>query len=44
GLRVAGASVDLRFERSVDGVVLVDTRVDGDVELVVEGAGQAQVA
>jgi glycogen debranching enzyme len=37
GLRVAGASVDLRFERSADGVALVDSRVDGDLELSVEG-------
>jgi glycogen debranching enzyme len=39
GLRVAGASVDLRFERSADGVALTDARIDGDVEVVLEPAG-----
>ncbi|MEA2333186.1 MAG: hypothetical protein QOH58_3324 [Thermoleophilaceae bacterium] len=44
GLRVAGASVDLRFERSGDEVDVADARVDGDLELVVEGAGEVQPA
>ena len=37
GLRVAGARADLRFERSGDGVVLAEARVDGELDLVVEG-------
>ena len=41
GLRVAGASVDLRFERTADGVALVDSRVDGELELAVEGQALA---
>ncbi len=37
GLRVADASVDLRFERSGGQVTLADARIDGELELVVEG-------
>jgi glycogen debranching enzyme len=44
GLRVAGASVDLRFERLGDEVAVVDVAVDGELELVVDRAGQVQVA
>jgi glycogen debranching enzyme len=36
GLRVAGATIDLRFERSGGEVALVDAHVDGDVDVVVE--------
>jgi glycogen debranching enzyme len=36
GLRVAGARVDLRFERSGGEVVLADASVDGELELVVD--------
>ena len=36
GLRVAGGSVDLRFERSGGRVVLADARTVGDVEVVFE--------
>ncbi|MGH2802683.1 MAG: glycogen debranching N-terminal domain-containing protein [Thermoleophilaceae bacterium] len=37
GLRVAGASVDLRFERAGSQVVLADARVEGGpLELVLE--------
>jgi glycogen debranching enzyme len=36
GLRVAGATIDLRFERAGDGVQLADARVDGALEIVQE--------
>jgi glycogen debranching enzyme len=36
GLRVAGAGIDLCFERSGDELALVDARVEGDVEVVYE--------
>ena len=36
GLRVAGATIDLRFERSGAEVALADAHVDGDVDVVVE--------
>jgi glycogen debranching enzyme len=41
GLRIAGARVDLLFERSVAGdqVALTDARIEGDVEVVLEIAG-----
>jgi glycogen debranching enzyme len=41
GLRVAGARVDLLFERAGAGeqVALTDARIDGDVEVVLEIAG-----
>ena len=41
GLQIAGARVDLRFERVGGGghVALTDARVDGDVEVVLEVAG-----
>jgi glycogen debranching enzyme len=35
-LRVADASIDLRFERTGDGVRLSDARVDGPLEVVLE--------
>jgi glycogen debranching enzyme len=40
GLRVAGARIDLRFERAADGdhAELADARVEGDVELTLENA------
>jgi glycogen debranching enzyme len=44
GLRVAGARVDLRFERSADEVALVDASVDGELELVLDRAGEVRVA
>ena len=33
---MAGATVDLRFERTGDGVQLADARVDGALEIVQE--------
>jgi hypothetical protein len=41
GLRIAGARVDLRFERTGDGdhVAVTDARVEGDVEVVLEAGG-----
>jgi hypothetical protein len=39
GLEVAGAKIDLRFERAGDQVTLADARIDGDVEVVLEIAG-----
>jgi glycogen debranching enzyme len=41
GLRLAGARVDLLFERSAVGeqVVLTDARIDGDLEVVLEISG-----
>jgi glycogen debranching enzyme len=36
GLRVAGATIDLRFERSGGELALADARVDGDVDVVFE--------
>lgn len=36
GLRVAGATVDLRFERTAEGVQLAGARVDGTLEIVRE--------
>ena len=38
-LRVAGATIDLRFERTGDGVRLSDARVDGSLEVVLDPAG-----
>jgi glycogen debranching enzyme len=38
-LRVAGATIDLCFERSGRHVTLTDARIDGDVEVVLEIAG-----
>lgn len=43
GLRVAGATVDLRFERSGAGVTLADARIDGDLEVVLEIAPERGV-
>ena len=41
GLRVAGAGVDLRFERAGGGVTLADARVDGELDVVLEtGPGE----
>jgi glycogen debranching enzyme len=44
GLRVAGARVDLLFERAGAGdhVALTDARIDGDVEVVLEVGGAPQ--
>jgi glycogen debranching enzyme len=39
GLRVADATVGLRFERAGDGVWLADARVDGPLDVIVEPAG-----
>jgi glycogen debranching enzyme len=36
GIRVAGASIDLWFERAGDVVMLVDATVDGDADVVLE--------
>jgi glycogen debranching enzyme len=38
-MRVAGAMVDLSFERTGDGVQLSDVRVDGTLDVVLEPAG-----
>jgi glycogen debranching enzyme len=44
GLRIAGARVDLRFERAraAGGVALTDVRVEGDVEVVLETSGSRE--
>jgi glycogen debranching enzyme len=42
GLRVAGASVDLRFERAADGVALADVRADGELEVALEAGDRVQ--
>ena len=39
GLEVGDARIDLRFERVGDQVALADARIDGDVEVVLEIAG-----
>jgi len=39
GLALAGATVDLRFERAGDGVTLADFRAQGDLDVVVEPRG-----
>jgi len=39
GLELAGARIDLRFERAGDQVTLADARIDGDAEVVLEIAG-----
>jgi hypothetical protein len=41
GLRIAGARVDLLFERAGEGkgVALTDAHIDGDVEVVLEIGG-----
>jgi glycogen debranching enzyme len=36
GLHVAGATIDLCFERTGEHVTLTDARIDGDVEVVLE--------
>jgi glycogen debranching enzyme len=36
GLEIGNARIDLRFERAGDQVTLADTRIDGDVEVVLE--------
>lgn len=43
GLRVAGATVDLRFERADAGVTLADAKIDGDLEVVLEIAPERGV-
>jgi glycogen debranching enzyme len=46
GLRVAGARVDLLFERAGSGeqVALTDARIEGDVEVVLEISGKREPA
>jgi glycogen debranching enzyme len=39
GLEIGKARIDLRFERAGDQVTLTDARIDGDVEVVLEIAG-----
>ena len=39
GLEVGNARIDLRFERAGDQVTLADAHIDGDVEVVLEIAG-----
>ena len=39
GLRVAGASIDICFEGSGRQVTLTDARIDGDIDVVLEIAG-----
>ena len=36
GLRVGGASIDLRFERAAGQVTIADVKIDGEVEVVLE--------
>ncbi len=43
GLHVAGATVDLRFERASGGVTLADAKIDGDLEVVLEIAPERGV-
>ncbi len=44
GLRVAGATVRLRLERSGDQVAVAEARADGDLEVLVEEAGEGRSA
>jgi hypothetical protein len=45
GLEIGNARIDLRFERAGDQVTLADTRIDGDVEVVLEiAAGRRRMA
>ncbi len=39
GLEIGNARVDLRFERAGDQVTLTDARIEGDMEVVLEIAG-----
>jgi glycogen debranching enzyme len=39
GLEIGNARIDLRFERAGEHVTLADARIDGDVEVVLEIAG-----
>ncbi len=39
GLEIGDARIDLRFERAGEHVTLADARIDGDVEVVLEIAG-----
>ena len=39
GLEIGSARIDLRFERAGEQVTLADARIDGDVEVVLEIAG-----
>jgi len=43
GLRVAGATIDLCFERTGQQVTLTDARIDGDIEVVLEIAGGRRI-
>jgi hypothetical protein len=36
GIRLAGATIDLRFERSGGTVTLAEARVQGDAEVVLD--------
>lgn len=40
GIRLAGARIDLRFERTGDRVTLADARIEGDADVVLEIAGE----
>jgi hypothetical protein len=39
GLELAGATIDLTFERAGEAVTLADVRIDGDLEVVLEISG-----
>ena len=39
GIEVGDSRVDLEFERAGDQVTLADARIDGDLEVVLEIAG-----
>jgi hypothetical protein len=39
GLAIGTSTVDLRFERTGDQVTLADASIEGDVEVVLEIAG-----
>jgi glycogen debranching enzyme len=43
GLKIAGARVDLVFERAGERVTLADVRIDGDLEVVLEIAGDRRI-
>jgi hypothetical protein len=43
GLRVAGATIDLCFERTGQQVTLTDARINGDIEVVLEIAGGRRI-
>lgn len=39
GLEIGNSRVDLQFERAGEHVTLADARIDGDLEVVLEIAG-----